>query len=130
MVEAGRERDKQIAKLKGMVAKTGKELVSDKTFAEWTLENLADVLHIQDKDDNRRWRYCSHWSTSWNDAKELWDELPFDKRYYENQNEDYSITYAVKVLGEFSYGKDFPDVVSRAWIKYFEQSIKEGSKKL
>lgn len=113
MKPAGKERDIEIEKLKGY----SKEVPAPDSWAC----NSKIALEREDGDLLCPLCLTKSYSTSWNDAKELWDELPFDKRYFENQNEDHEITYAVKILGEFIYGKDFPDAVSQAWIKWKER---------
>jgi hypothetical protein len=94
-MKQGRERDIEIAKLKG-------------------LSGQKHPIKVK------------KWSTSRNDAWELWDELPKPKYYrelsdleIETGSTDFTcvITFDGKV---FFQGTSFADCVSQVWIEYME----------
>lgn len=99
MKPAGRERDFYIGKLKGIVVGFYEEDID--------IDNTS-VLE---------------WSTSWNDAKELWDELPKTKEYEEGKDGENVLYFRNKqgLVIKVS-GKDFPDAISQAWIKWKEKN--------
>ncbi|KKN06050.1 hypothetical protein LCGC14_1081280 [marine sediment metagenome] len=108
MKPAGRERDKQIAKLKGIC------------YHEW---KAVDDYYPNGVRSGFHWKckYCrkekykksieiqKSWSTSWNDAKELWDELP------KKEKVNLLIRMAIRLANDNKF--DFPDSASEAWIK-------------
>lgn len=120
MKPAGRERDKEIAKLKG-----------------WSEEVIPpDYWHCDSKialkreDGDLLCPDCclTSWSTIRNDSWELWDELPYIKQFTMWETNKGCVISIYKSLGNYSKrklflhsdGKDFPDAVSQAWTKWME----------
>jgi hypothetical protein len=117
MKPAGRERDIEIAKLKGW-----KPYYAEGIFLDGI--RVVDVRGTKQIIDAK----TISWSTDRNAAWELWDEIKVDK-FYQEAFMDGKIIGCVVMLqidGEFScygQGKDFADCVSQAWITW-----KEGKK--
>lgn len=107
MKAAGRERDIEIAKLKGYV------------FFKWYDLKVRSY-------DNKRYAYANehkdsivtikHWSTKRHFAWELWDELPKIKGFQEFKDfRTYPCSIIVEEL-DWIGGEDFADCVSQAYI--------------
>ena len=129
--KAGRLRDYQIAELKGINPIyacyvdnfAGDEycvLNEDKPFDC----RICEREKIIDKFKCKEWKlrpeneWLPQWSTSHNDAWELWDELPVPKEYFVDKNKTvisiYDLNLAVR-------GDSFPDAVSKVWIEWKQQ---------
>ena len=130
--KAGRDRDKLIAKLKGIKPVyacyadnfAGDEycvLNEDKPFDC----RICEREKIIDKFKCKEWKqrpeneWLPQWSTDRNDAWELWEELPAPKRYYFHVNDKHEISYQnnMEIKWVYFLGDSFPDAVSKAWIE-------------
>lgn len=136
MKPAGRERDIEIAKLKGLNPKTVQQLIDEKIFASHMINSTTDIWIFVKHPviyNRKYWIFCPHYSTNRNDAWELWDELRKKKitlNFSEAKNDKESILIVWLKSGKtipsirentlIIIGKDFADCVSQAWIKWKE----------
>lgn len=104
-MKQGRDRDKQIANMKGL------SIGCDRHKWDRIIPISCNICGMGYKER----LLIKRWSTSWNDAKELWDELPWKELVKLLLNMATEIgTYDV------NHKVDFPNAVSQAWIKWKE----------
>ena len=138
--EAGRERDKLIAELKGIEPVYACYADDPAGDGYCVLDNnnpfnclICEREEITNKFECKEWairpdyEWIPLWSTSRNDAWELWDELPLDRMYRENLIEGV-LRYIVSVNWKHDNPESlykpaliivddsFPDAVSKTWI--------------
>lgn len=105
MKPVGRERDKEIAELKGYTPYLGVRKYKRHRTEKW-------FMRLNNPEDTQRRFNLPDYSTSWNDAKELWDELSKKKQV------NLLISMAIRLTNDNKF--NFPDAVSQVWIKWME----------
>ena len=134
---AGRERNLLIAEMKGItpvfacyVDNIGGDnycVLDDEKPWDCT---ICEREGITNKEVCKQWkqRFESEWlpeySTSRNDAWELWDELPISKHYGINDLGEHLVTWYQDTTQKTISGTSFAEAVSKAWIEY-KESIEE-----
>lgn len=120
--QAGGERDRLIAEMKGFCHKMIPDPYNPVTREATKCKHCKHVsTHItcDCKNDGICLTRTKEWSTSHNDAWELWDELQGRKVYAVNPAGDiHQICYEINAIDYLTVGITFADVVSKAWIEW------------